>query len=64
MIGVVACYLAGLAAGAVLWTVSRSIFATDVFARVNYRQHRLPTAVGVLLPAWGRAGASVATCAR
>ena len=50
MIGVVACYLAGLAAGAVLWTVSRSIFATDVFARVNYRQHRLPTAVGVLLP--------------
>ena len=50
MIGVGACYLAGMIAGGALWLMSRPIFATEVFARVNYRRHRLPTAVGVLLP--------------
>ena len=50
MIGVLSCYLAGLLAASLLWAATRtSVFGSEVFARQNYRGHRLPTAVGVLI---------------
>lgn len=50
MIGVLSCYLAGLLAASLLWFATRSsVFRSEVFTRQNYRGHRLPTAVGVLI---------------
>lgn len=42
--------LAGAVVAAVLWRAMRPTFGADLFARENYRGHRLPTAVGVVLP--------------
>lgn len=43
-------YAIGFVVCAVLWRGARRIFDADVFARRNYRDHPLPTAVGLLLP--------------
>lgn len=40
----------GWCVGTVLWRGGRRIFEAYVFQRHNYRDHSLPTAVGILLP--------------
>lgn len=40
----------GFVVGTVVWRGTRRIFAGPVFERRNYRDHPLPTAVGILLP--------------
>lgn len=42
--------LVGAALGWAIWAATRGIFAGYVFQRRNYRDHPLPTGVGVLLP--------------
>lgn len=48
---VVAALFAGLAASLLLLRATTAVFAQPVLARENYRGHRLPTAVGLLLVA-------------
>ena len=50
LIEIVGAYLLGFVVTAVLWSRSRRIFEGYVFQRHNYRDHSLPTAVGILLP--------------
>lgn len=46
---VILCLLAGALLAAGLWTLMQDAFEQEAFLRVNYRGHRLPTAVGVLV---------------
>lgn len=43
-------YALGVASTSALWVATRDVFDADVFRRSNYRNHELPTAVGLLLP--------------
>jgi UDP-N-acetylmuramyl pentapeptide phosphotransferase/UDP-N-acetylglucosamine-1-phosphate transferase len=49
IVAVVAFVLAALC-GFVGWHAMRPVFAAPVFARTNYRDHPLPTSVGVVIP--------------
>jgi hypothetical protein len=49
ILAVVAFVLAALCAF-LAWQLTQPIFAAPVFARTNYRDHPLPTSVGVLIP--------------
>lgn len=40
----------GAVATILLWLFTRQLFAHPAFSRSNYRQHRLPTSVGALVP--------------
>lgn len=46
---VVAAFVVGVVVALALWATTRTAFAIPVFARENYRQRQLPTAVGVLV---------------
>ncbi len=46
---VVAAFVAGVALAVALRAMTAAAFAADVFERENYRQRRLPTAVGLLV---------------
>lgn len=46
---VVAAFVAGVALAVALRTLTAGAFAAEVFERENYRQRRLPTAVGLLV---------------
>ena len=46
---VVAAFVAGVLAALALWRLTAAAFAVPVFERENYRERRLPTAVGVLV---------------
>ena len=46
---VVAAFVAGVLAALALWRLTSAAFAVPVFERANYRERRLPTAVGVLV---------------
>lgn len=47
---VVIAYALGLAVALLMWSVAKRIFEGYVFQRHNYRDHSLPTGVGLLLP--------------
>lgn len=46
-------YALGFAVAAVLWRGSRRVFEGYVFQRHNYRDHTLPTGIGILFPLVG-----------
>ena len=50
LLELVAAYALGFVVCSVLWRGSRRIFEGYVFQRHNYRDHHLPTAVGILIP--------------
>jgi len=50
LLGILAAYAVGFVVTLGLWQGSRRIFEGYVFQRHNYRDHVLPTAVGLLLP--------------
>lgn len=47
---IVAGYALGFGVSAALWQATRGVFEGYVFQRRNYRDHALPTSVGVLVP--------------
>ncbi len=49
----IAAYAIGFAVALVLWWSGRGVFEAEVFQRRNYRDHPLPTAVGIVLPLAG-----------